>query len=254
MRINKLIIALIFQVLSLHGQDYSQKYGKPIITLYEADPSFDAENYNEIGLDAPTFVMYDNGQLLFRKLINKKIVFFEYKVEQRDIKKFLKKVGITEKFLKDTPQYINATEISCQAFTTLSIRLDSTKRTTISGNIHNKKSRDRKQVPKNIMAVFDNLFDYNTKLAKQWTPDYIEVTLTDDNDFAGTIIQLPKEFVNLDTLISKDTVGLTYKVFIGRKYFKEFYELMKEAIYSATVIHNRRNIRLMFKLKYPNLD
>lgn len=254
MRVNNLIFIFIFQIFTVFGQGYNKKYGNPIIILSEADPSIESSSYSKLGLNAPTFVLYENGQILFRKMIAKELIFFESIVEKNDIQKFIKKIGLTDKLIKKLPKQIQATEVSCQAFTNLTIRLDSIKNLFISGNIRNPKSDDRKRIPKNIMTVYDNLTGYDDKSAKQWIPEYIEVNLTDANDFPGRIIHWSENLANLNNIISKDTLGQTYKVLIEKKNFKEFYRIMSNVTETATILHNGRNVSVWFQLHYPNLN
>ncbi|WP_437918722.1 hypothetical protein [Sphingobacterium sp. LRF_L2] len=54
------------------GQTFNEKYGQPIITLIETAPWLMV-----IGSDVPTFVLYENGQIIYKKVINKKWEYFE---------------------------------------------------------------------------------------------------------------------------------------------------------------------------------
>ena len=47
------------------GQEYNEKYGQPIVVLIETDPWLMV-----IGSDVPTFSLYENGQIIYKKIMN----------------------------------------------------------------------------------------------------------------------------------------------------------------------------------------
>ncbi|OCB77669.1 hypothetical protein B0A79_11230 [Flavobacterium piscis] len=52
---------------SCSGQTDKEKYGRPLIALIETDPWLMV-----IGSDVPTFALYENGQIIYKKLSVKK--------------------------------------------------------------------------------------------------------------------------------------------------------------------------------------
>ena len=76
-----LFILLIFPTSILLGQNYKPAYGTPLIVLTETNPWLIV-----IGSDAPTFALYENGQILYKRAINKKVKYFEVKLSKDGVK------------------------------------------------------------------------------------------------------------------------------------------------------------------------
>jgi hypothetical protein len=252
MRIVITVILLAFQFFTLNGQEFNQKYGNPIVKFFDADPNYEEASYTEIGLDVPLFVLYENGQILFRKIIEKKIKIFETQINKKEIKGFLKKIGFTDRLITKVPNDIVANEATCQAFTVL--RLDTTKRIWVYGNIRNKKSKDRKKVPIYFLTIYDNLIDFNTNESKEWKPEYFKVLLTDYSYSLDIPLKWPEKWADLNSSNSQKLGQSGYAILLENKYFMDFYKLISELKEKQAIIINGKKFSPSFKFCFPNLD
>ena len=95
-----LFLALSFTTLL--GQTFNEKYGQPIVTLIETDPWLMV-----IGSDVPTFALYENGQIIYKKVVDKKWKYFEVTNNRETTQKIIKSLGITDSLMKQQ-DYIEA--------------------------------------------------------------------------------------------------------------------------------------------------
>lgn len=88
---------MLFNFANAFGQHYNQTYGQPVVVLIETDPWLMV-----IGYDVPSFTIYENGQIIFRKIVNRRYKYFEIKNDTGKTQGIIKFLGITDNLMKQT--------------------------------------------------------------------------------------------------------------------------------------------------------
>ncbi|WP_121812395.1 hypothetical protein [Mucilaginibacter kameinonensis] len=203
-----LLTCLIARALA---QAYKPEYGKPLVVLTQVDPWVMV-----IGSDAPTFALYQNGQILYKKTIANKIKYFQTSVPIDKIPETLRKLNVTDS-LKKLPSNIVGTTASDQPTNLLMLDLSFRKGIQVYGSLFNTKRIGRQKTPKAFLNAFDKLTNFQDPKAKEWLPDNIEVMLTSYSYSPQTPMNWPTEWPNLK---DKHTVRRNvdqYSIYIDRK-------------------------------------
>jgi len=227
------------------GQQYDSTYGKPLIVLFETDPWAMV-----IGSDVPSFALYENGQIIYKKIENKQLTLYEVKLSKSELQNVIKSFDITDSIYK-LPNYIKASSWTDQPSNELILNFDSAKIICVYGRI-GKNSEVRTATPIPFLTIYDNVIKYKSDSAKTWLPNKIEVMFWDYSYAPNKrpwIKGLPD--LNSPSTIKRDDD--MYSVYIDKNdfdKFKKYYSSMGE---KQAVEINGKKMAINYRLPYPNI-
>lgn len=131
-----------------------------------------------IGSEVPTFALYENGQIIYKKAVKKEWKYFEVSNDRETTQEIIKSFGITDS-LMNQPDNIEASSWTDQPTNILLLNFDTLRQISVYGSLAKKKSEARKKTPQDFIKVYDNIKKFESKGAKDWLPDNIEIMLTD---------------------------------------------------------------------------
>lgn len=245
-RIILLITGLLFTFLT-YAQDFNKDYGKPLIVLIETDPLAMV-----LGADVPSFVLYEQGQIIYKVIEDKKLKLFEVTLTKNEIQKVIQSFGITDKIyrLKDN---IETVEITDQPSNILTLDLKIKKTINVYGRIDNKEfGQAREKTPKEFLIVYDNLKKYRNSQAKVWMPDKVEIMFWDYN-YAPNKRDWIKGFPDLNSPTTIRRGKDSYSVYIDKDKYAEFLKYYKSSGEKEAVLINGRKMSIDYRLPFPNI-
>lgn len=240
------ILALVLSTIAL-GQTYNESYGRPIVVLYETDPWLMV-----IGSDVPTFALYENGQIIYRKIKDKKYKYFEVKHDHDTTQKIIKSFGITDSLMSQK-KYIEASDWTDQPSNIMILNFDTVSELTVYGSLSSPKSEAREKTPKDFLTVYDNLIKFEDKEAIEWIPDNIEVLATKYSYSPETPLKWNSEWNDINSSTSVKRNDDLYSIYLDRKYFDDFISLLKKIKEKQAVEINGEKYSLSYRLPFPNL-
>ncbi|MEO3403573.1 hypothetical protein AAFN85_06700 [Mucilaginibacter sp. CAU 1740] len=247
MKIFLFALLLAFFTQCTSAQTFKPEYGAPLVVLVEKNPWLTV-----IGSDVPTFVLYENGQTIYKKAIGNKIKFFKTSIPKKEIPAEIKKLGVTDS-LQTLPSYIAAMEATDQPTSELIINYDFRAQINVYGSLRYEKSPAREKTPSAFLKVFDKLIHFKDAKAKEWLPDSIEVMLTSYSYSPETPINWPTQWPDLkDKHTVQRSVDL-YSVYIDRKELDKLKKLISSLGEKQAVKVSGRLFSIAYRLPYPNI-
>lgn len=240
-----LSFALVLIICS--GQTDKEKYGRPIIALIESDPWLMV-----IGSDVPTFALYENGQIIYKKIIDKETKYFEVTNNKETTQKLIKSFGITDNLMKQE-DFTEASTATDQPTNILLLNFDNVRQLSVYGELRNLKNQARKETPKDFLDVYDKIIKFEDKKAIEWLPNTFEVMATKYSYATEKSLKWNSEWNDIK---SKSTVKRNedlYSIYLDKKYYKEFIELLKNMKEKQAVEINGEKYSLTYRLPFPNL-
>jgi len=242
-----ILISICFYCLTItYGQQYNEKYGQPIVVLYETDPWLMV-----IGSDVPTFALYENGQIIYRKIVDKRYKYFEIKNDREKTQTIIKSFGITDSLMKQ-PDYIQATDWTDQPTNILILNFDTLRQISVYGDL-NKKNEAREKAPKDFVTVYDNILKFEDKSALDWLPDTIEILATSYSHSPEKPLKWPSEWNDIKSSTTVKRSDDLYSLYIDKKHFSELVILLKNLKEKQAVEINGEKYSLSYRLPFPNL-
>ena len=241
------LLSFALVLISCSGQTDKEKYGRPIIALIESDPWLMV-----IGSDVPTFALYENGQIIYKKIIDKETKYFEVTNNKETIQKLIKSFGITDNLMKQK-DYIEASTATDQPTNILLLNFDNVRQLSVYGELRNLKNQARKETPKDFLDVYDKIIKFEDKKAIEWLPNTFEVMATKYSYATEKSLKWNSEWNDIK---SKSTVKRNedlYSIYLDKKYYKEFMELLKNMKEKQAVEINGEKYSLTYRLPFPNL-
>jgi len=220
------------------------EYGKPIIVFFETDPWLMV-----IGSDNPSFVLYDNGRLIYQvienRIINRYLVIFN----QNEINEFISYL-ISDQKIFNLKNEIWSSDWTDQPFNILYLDILKSKKIIVYGNLNNPETRDK--TPFSFVEVNDKIKNYRNENAIEWIPPKIEVMFW-DYDYAPNKRPWIEGFpdLNSDTTINRN--GL-YSVFVDGNYYDILITYLKETGEKEAVEINSRKMAISYRIPFPNID
>lgn len=246
----KYLLALLLSFSSIisFGQTLNNKYGKPLVVLTEANPWLMV-----IGSDSPSFALYENGQVIFKKRQGNKVKYFEVRKEKAELQNLMSNLGISVELAK-LPQYINASNSTDQPTTTIYLNIDSLQEISLYGPISSKTSEARKEMPVAFLNAYDNIVNFNEESATEWLPEHIEILASAYGNSKEKPLAWKKEWndIHSKTTIKRDE-GL-YSIYLDKKYFKDFIKLLNKLGQKQAVLINGKKYALSYRFPFPNIN
>lgn len=229
------------------GQTYNEKYGQPVIVLIETDPWLMV-----IGSDTPTFALYENGQIIYRKTIDNSYKYFEINYDSEKTQDLIYSFGITGD-LMSLSDYIDSSDRTDQPTNILILNFDILREINVYGNLRDKKSEARDKTPKEYLMVYDNILKFEDKSAKEWIPEAIEVMATNYNHSPEKPLKWNSDWndINSPTTIKRN--DFLYSIYLEKKYFDDFIKLLSKLKQKQAVEINGTKYSLTYRLPFPNI-
>ena len=227
---------------------YDSIYGKPLIVLKEDDP-WSIDEFSNI----PEFIMYENGQIIYRKVENKHTKIYEVTLNKEELQQVIKHLSIEESFYKLENSFL-ISNTTCNASTYLVLNFDSIRRIKVEiiGDLLNR--NERSNAPKELLTLYNKLINYKSSKAKEWLPNNIEVIFWKNNSAVNKKAWL-QGFPDLNTSIIKIIENTEYySVFFDKKYFKEFEKYYSSLTQDEAIEINGKQMSIYFKFPVPNMD
>lgn len=243
------LFALLLTLLTswASAQNFKREYGAPLVVLTEQNPWLMV-----IGSDLPIFVLYQNGQIIYKKVINNKIKYFKTSIPKKEIQDQIRKLGVTDS-LKTLPSYISAMDATDQPTSELIINFDFRMQTRVYGSLRYEKSPAREKTPKAFLNVFDKLINFKDNKAKEWLPDSVEVMLTSYSYSPEKPIDWPTGWPDLKDLHTvKRSVDL-YSVYIDRKELDKLKKFVSSLGEKQAVKVSGRLFSIAYRFPFPNI-
>lgn len=242
-----ILLSFALVLTSCSGQTDKEKYGRPIIALIESDPWLMV-----IGSDVPTFALYENGQIIYKKIVDKETKYFEVTNDKETTQKLIKSFGITDNLMKQE-DFIEASTATDQPTNILLLNFDPVRQLSVYGELRNLKNQARKETPKDFLDVYDKIIKFEDKKAIEWLPNTFEVMATKYSYATEKSLKWNSEWNDIK---SKSTVKRNedlYSIYLDKKYYKEFIELLKNMKEKQAVEINGEKYSLTYRLPFPNL-
>ncbi|MVZ65366.1 hypothetical protein GQF61_05825 [Sphingobacterium sp. DK4209] len=243
-----LTLFLTFSLTILYGQTFNERYGQPIVVLVETDPWLMV-----IGSDVPTFALYENGQIIYKKIVNKEWKYFEVSNDRETTQKIVKSFGITDSLMKQK-DFIEASSWTDQPTNVMILNFDTVRQISVYGSIRETKTEARAKVPKDFLTVFDNLIKFESDKAKEWLPDTIEVLATMYNHSPEKPLKWNEEWNDIKSSSTVKRSDGLFSIYLDKKYFDDFVKLLKNIKEKQAVEINGEKYSLTYRLPFPNLQ
>lgn len=246
MRVLFTIFSLMTMFSVSFGQEWNETYGAPIVVLVETDPWIMV-----IGSDVPTIAIYQYGDVIYKRIENKKMNYYSVKLDTAETQKLIYNLGISDSLVK-MADYISASEWTDQPTNELILNFDSARVKRVYGNLRSK-DESRNKTPKYFLKVYDNLINYKDKREKIWLPDFIEIMLTNYSYSPETPIKWPTYWPDLN---SKSTIKRSedlYSIYLKNENFKEFIKLIQSLKEKQAVEINGKKFSVSYRMPFPNL-
>lgn len=245
----KLLLSLaLFMCISIsHSQDFNDEYGDPVVVLIETNPWLMV-----IGSDVPTFSLYENGQIIYRKVINRTYKYFEIKNNRETTQAIIKTFGITDNLMKQD-DYTEASNSTDQPSNILILNFDTVRQITVYGNLRDPNSKARTKTPNDFLKVYDNLLKFEDNNANEWIPDTIEVLATNYSHSPETPLKWDNNWNDIKSPTTVKRSDDLYSIYLDKKYFNSFLELIENLNERQAVEINGEKYSLTYRLPFPNI-
>jgi hypothetical protein len=244
---NRLLILtlIIFGALPVFGQYNDPTYGTPQIVLFERNPWLMV-----IGSDTPTFVLYEKGQIIYKKTSENKQTIFEVQLDPEQKRSFIADIGLSKDFYA-LPKEIVATGWTDQPSNQLVINLDNPKNIYVYGNLRRAGSLE-KPPPEAFLNVYKKLIDYTNTNAKEWAPRRMEVMFWDFS-YAKNKTPWPKDLPDLNSPTTIKFPGDMYSVFLEPPFFERFKSFFASIGEKTAVEINGKKMAISYRYPFPNI-
>jgi hypothetical protein len=243
-----LTILLTFSLAISFGQTFNDKYGQPIIVLIETDPWLMV-----IGSDVPTFALYENGQIIYKKVVNKKLKYYEVSNDRETTQKIIKSFGITDS-LMEQQDYIEASSSTDQTTNIMLLNFDTLTQKSVYGRIRENNNEARQKTPEHFLAVYDKIVHFEPKNAKEWLPDTFEIMATKYSHSPETALKWNNHWNDIKSSSTIQRSDDLYSIYLDKKHFADFIKLLKTLKEKQAVEINGEKYSLTYRLPFPNLQ
>ncbi|WP_426791642.1 hypothetical protein [Sphingobacterium sp. WOUb80] len=243
-----LTILLTLNLTVTFGQTFNEKYGKPIVVLIETDPWLMV-----IGSDVPTFALYESGQIIYKKIVNKQWKYYEVSNDRTTAQEIIKSLGITDNLIKQE-DFIEASSKTDQPTNIIIFNFDTLKEISVYGQIRGINSDARQNTPKDFLTVFDRIVNYNESKAKEWLPDTFEVMATKYSYSPEEPLKWNEDWNDIKSGSTIKRSDDLYSIYLDKKFFGDFTKLLQTMKEKQAVEINGEKYSLSYRLPFPNLQ
>lgn len=242
-----LTILLTLCLTFCFGQTYDDNYGQPIIVLIESNPWLMV-----IGSDVPTFALYENGQIIYRKVVDNRYKYFEVKNDKEKTQAIIKSFGITGSLMVQA-DYVEASSWTDQPKNIMLLDFDTFRQIVVYGNLQNIENEARSKTPQDFLTVYDNIRNFEDQSAMEWFPDTIEVMATRYSHSPDIPLQWNSSWSDISSSSTVQRNEDLYSIYLNKKYFNDFLKLLDSVKEKQAVEINGKKYSLTYRLPFPNL-
>ncbi|WDF75953.1 hypothetical protein ACFGVS_29200 [Mucilaginibacter sp. AW1-7] len=239
-----LLLSICIVAISCKSQ-HKTGYGSPLVVLTETNPWLMV-----VGSDSPTIAIYENGQVIYKKMTDDKAEYYEVNLSHEDLLQTINNLGIND-CLKKLPKHIDVSIATDQPTAKLFLNLDSVKIISVYGQL--RWAPDRDKAPACFINVFNNLIKYQHGGAKEWLPDSIEVMLTNYSHSPEKPLAWPVAWPDLKNKTTIKRGDDLYSVYLDKKYFPAFIKLNSSLKENQAVLVNGQKLSVSYRIPFPNL-
>jgi hypothetical protein len=245
----KYLIALLVlcRFTSSWGQHFNATYGQPIVVLYETDPWLMV-----IGSDVPSFALYENGQIIYKQVSDKRVKLVEVTHDRDQTQAIIKTLGITDSLMNERP-IIEASNATDQPNNILLLNFGKVKQIQVYGSLRNPKGEARSKTPKDFLTVYDRLIHFEDQAAKEWLPDTIEVMATGYSHSPEKPLKWNTAWNDLKSPTTIKRGNNLYSIYITKSQFPDLVKLLRSTKEKQAVEINGEKYSLSYRLPFPNL-
>jgi hypothetical protein len=229
------------------AQNIDESYGKPLIILIEQNPWLMV-----IGSDTPTFVLYEKGQIIYKRKQDKTVTIYEVKLSPDALKKVIDSFDITEPFYK-LPDQISVSAWTDQPTNRLIVRTTTVKKIAVYGNLRGTFQNGETAPPADFMNVYNKLINFRYDSEKIWEPQLMEVMLW-GYSYAPNKKPWPKTLPDLNATATRKFPGGMYSVFIERSQFDELRNFYASLGEKTAVEINGKKMAISVRYPFPNMN
>jgi hypothetical protein len=240
-------IFLTFSLTVLFGQTFNEKYGQPILVLIETNPWL-----RVIGSDVPSFALYENGQIIYKKLVDKEWKYFELTNDRETTLNIFNSFEISDDLI-NLPNHTRASDWTDQPTNILILNNGTFKQISVYGNLRDIKDETKTKTPESFLLVYNKIIGFDSESANQWLPEVIEVMATEYSHSPEEPVKWNEEWNDIKSQTTvKRRKGL-YSIYLDRKDFNDFIALLKCLKRKQAVEINGKKFSLSYRLPFPNL-
>jgi hypothetical protein len=237
----------LLQLSLSYGQHYNETYGTPLIVLTETDPWLMV-----IGSDVPSFALYENGQVIYKKMVAGNPNYFETKLTKEKVQEVIESLGITDSLML-LPTYTEASSRTDQPTNEIIFNFNTVTQISVYGNLRDHQNEARQKAPQLFLTVYDNIINFNDKDAEKWLPDTIEIMATKYSYSPLPSLKWGKTWSDIKTPSTIQRSDYLYSIYLDKKYFQDFIKLIKSLKEKQAVEINGEKYSLSYRLLFPNV-
>ena len=248
MKLCLIFTLFIFSTNSLLSQEkrFNDEYGVPIIVLTVTDPWLMI-----IGSDVPSFALYENGQIIYKKIVDRKEVFYIVKLDRDQTQSIIKSFGITDSLI-NMEKYTEAIGRTDQPTNHLFLNFEKPLMKSVYGYLNNENNPARKNVPNSFLTVFDKLLKFTHKNGKKWIPEKVELLVSRYSHSPEKPVHWPNKWPNLDDSTSIKRHEDLYSIYIDKEFFPDFLESKNSLKEKQAFEINGEKFAVYYRFPFPN--
>lgn len=215
---------------------------KPVILLDEGTHKSPAPGPWALNDLNPTFVLYEDGLVIFRKGRGSS-EFFSVQLTPEEMNTLLGGLSV-EDFLKLGENYYT-NNLFDQPYSVIKYWQDhAMKRVAVFGPIR-ESAEDRNKTPQAFLKIFDRLTSFDHENARLWEPERLEIHVIPYTNSEGEPVAWPKDWPDLNDKTTKDTSsfygrGESYHIYLGGDHREELEQLLSSLKEKQAVLINER--------------
>lgn len=217
------------------GLIIDSKLRKPLAILVEQNPWLEV-----IGSDSPSFVLYEDGFLIYRKY---KAELVAVQLTEEELKNLLNRLSIGQDFYNLNDYYDSDVKITDQPTTTIYVTIgDKKKRVSVYG-------RGEKD-PTPFWDLYDKLVSYDNQRARPWLPEKIEVMVWPFEYSQLEPLPWPENWPDIQSPETKKRSDDQYSIYLDVKYFEDLKKLPLKN--GQAVLINGKKWAISYRLPFPH--
>lgn len=219
-------------------------YGEPVVVLTVTNPWLMV-----IGSDVPSFALYEQGQVIYSKVVDQHRKFFEAVLTAAERDALLAQLDLPA--LAELPREIEAVQATDQPDNIIYARqADSAITRTVYGYLT--EGEGRKHTPKAFLRAYELLLNYTNDRAVEWIPRSIELMVW-DYDYAPNSRPWPADWPDLHSATTIERSNGMYSIYLPRERMDELRQYLREGKEKEAVVINERKMTVSVRFPFPNL-
>jgi len=223
-----------------------EEYGKPLVVLLETNPWLMV-----IGSDSPSFVLYENGLLIYSEIIDRKLFRKLVIFNQNEMNEFIEYLSIDESIYNLRNEIISSNWTD-QPTNIIYLNITQLKKIMVYGRIETN-DEARKRTPVVFINLYDKIKHYRNENSLEWMPPKIEVMFW-DYDYAPKKRKWIEGFPDLNSPSTIKRGGDSYSVFIDGNEYETFINYLQKMGKKEAVEINGRKMAISYRIPFPNID